>query len=177
MRKLKVDMSELEFAFEQSPGEMSFFLDTETGELILITDEIRYELERIYEDIYDERDEEDIAFAEALRRRNMPEWMHAALRQADQVEQGYGSRYIDVPSADSREGYQHMEDFIDTVQDADLQDRLWNAIRGRGAFRRFKDVLLNYPQENKRWFDFKQAQIRQRVLEWLETEGIEPLMD
>jgi hypothetical protein len=48
-----------------------------------------------------------------------------------------------------------LEDFIFTVPSRRLQDRLDQAIRGRDAFRRFKDVLAGCPDEHKRWFAFK----------------------
>jgi hypothetical protein len=116
-----------------------------------------------------------VAIADILRGRNLPEWRKEALQEADQVEAGYGSRYIGVPQADSHEAYRDMQVFISTVQDERLEDRLWRAISGRGAFRYFKDVLTDYPRERERWFEFKDAQVRQRVLDWLESEGIEPI--
>jgi hypothetical protein len=66
-----------------------------------------------------------------------------------------------------------MEDFIATLADNHLVDLLVVAISGRGAFRRFKDVLLNYPAERERWFRFKNDLMRQRVLEWLEDIDVE----
>jgi hypothetical protein len=68
-----------------------------------------------------------------------------------------------------------MEDFILTVRDQHLQDLLWAAIRGRGAFRRFKDLLYAYPAEQERWYDFQDRRQRERVVHWLATVGIEPL--
>jgi hypothetical protein len=41
----------------------------------------------------------------------------------------------------SRDGYRDMERFIGTVRDPGRADRLEIAISGRGAFRRFKDIL------------------------------------
>ncbi|MFP4038026.1 MAG: UPF0158 family protein [Desulfobacteraceae bacterium] len=82
-------------------------------------------------------------------------------------------RYEQVPSVDSREGYKDMEDFIETVEDEHLAELLEVAIDGRGAFRRFKDVLLNYPEERERWFRFKDERMRERVLEWLEEISID----
>ena len=67
-----------------------------------------------------------------------------------------------------------MQAFIETVSSQWLQERLWTAIRGRGAFRRFKDVLAGAPAERERWFAFKGDRLRQRVLAWLADEGIEP---
>jgi hypothetical protein len=68
-----------------------------------------------------------------------------------------------------------MVDFIDTLSNPRLQSRLEDAIRGKGAFRRFKDVLLDYPQVREQWFEFSNDRMHQRALEWLEDEGIEPI--
>ncbi len=61
-----------------------------------------------------------------------------------------------------------MQDFIATVEDEHLAQLLEVAINGKGAFRRFKDVLLNYPEEKERWFEFKDDRMRERALEWLD---------
>ncbi len=66
-----------------------------------------------------------------------------------------------------------MEDFIETVADRRLQAQLMHAIQGRGVFRRFKDVLFTHPDERERWFAFSTARLRERMLAWLEEEGIE----
>jgi len=81
-------------------------------------------------------------------------------------------RYEPIPRAESHEGYEDMEDFIDTVEDEHLTELLEVAIRGKGAFRRFKDVLEGYPEEMERWFSFKDDRLRERALEWLDDIGI-----
>jgi DNA polymerase III alpha subunit len=91
----------------------------------------------------------------------------------DKVEEGLGKRYITIPNAESHEGYQDMEDFIETVKEVKLKEKLYNAIARKGAFRRFKDVLNSYPKERERWFKFKDETVMERVNEWLEEEGIE----
>ena len=68
-----------------------------------------------------------------------------------------------------------MEAFIETVPRQHLQELLQVAIQGKGAFRRFKDVLGAYPQERERWFQFHDERLRQRVLDWLEREDITPI--
>jgi len=65
-----------------------------------------------------------------------------------------------------------MEDFIATVEDEHLAELLEVAINGRGAFRRFKDVLLRYPEERERWFRFKDERMQERACEWLENIGV-----
>jgi hypothetical protein len=113
--------------------------------------------------------------AEVLRQSDLHEWRQQALLAADQVDREFFSRYTSVPHATSHEGYRDMEDFIVTVQDQRLQNQLWDAIRGRGAFRRFKDVLSYHPRERERWFEFQDELMQRRVVKWLNSKGIEPV--
>jgi hypothetical protein len=171
MRRLKIDLSELTEAFDNTSPEVGYFLDLESGQVVLITSDTRYELEQIYAAIYGAGDEPQMPFADALRSRDLPDWQQTMLTEAGQVEAGFGTRYIRVPGGDSREGYRDMEAFIATVRDVRLANRLERAISGRGAFRYFKDVLLDHPRERERWFAFKDQQLR--ALEWLAEEKIE----
>ncbi|MCL4518846.1 MAG: UPF0158 family protein [Thaumarchaeota archaeon] len=84
-------------------------------------------------------------------------------------------RYERVPSIESHEAYQIMVDFADTVADSNLHDLLSVALNGSGAFRRFKDVLAPFPEERKRWFDFKYRRMKDNVDEWLQDIGVEAL--
>ena len=177
MRELPVDLSELEWAFQDSSWSTAYYLDLQTGQVITITEEIRQELENLYEEAYDENEDEQVPWADVLQRCNLPEWMKEELQRAHEVEKGYGTRYLGVPQADPHEGYRDMEEFIATVPNERLQDHLWRAIRGRGAFRYFKDVLVEYPEERERWFAFRDTRLRQRIQNWLEGQDIRPLMD
>jgi hypothetical protein len=150
MRKIEVSLGDLMCAFEDASWEMSRYLDLETGRVVMITDETRRELESIYEEVYDPDAEQPLDLAGILQQRDLPEWQQQELLEADQIDKLYGSRYIGVPQADSHEGYRDMEDFITTVEDERLQDQLWQAIGGRGAFRRFKDVLAHHFRERER---------------------------
>ena len=55
MRKLKIDLSEFELAFDSDSEMIIYYLDTETGMTIIVTEEDRSTLERIYESHYDEQ--------------------------------------------------------------------------------------------------------------------------
>jgi predicted nucleotidyltransferase len=44
---------------------------------------------------------------------------------------------------------------------------LERAIEGRGAFRRFKDTLFEYPELREAWFAFRDARARRHAVEWL----------
>ena len=174
-RRLKVDLDGLMVAFEDASPEVTWYLDVETGETSSIGRDVWRELEEVYEEIGPEEATDDASFAAALARRDLQPWLEEAVEEAYRVEAGFGTRYLRVPEGDSRAGYRDMEEFIATIQDSRLQDPLDRAIQGRGAFRRFKDVLGDYPHERERWFQFRDARLRRRVLEWLEDEGIEAI--
>ena len=95
-----------------------------------------------------------------------------AQRQLAEIDEAEPGRYLQVPRADSREAYDDMQDFIATVSDEHLQELLDVAIQGRGAFRRFKDLLARRPAEQQRWFDFQAARLDARAREWLAEEGL-----
>jgi predicted nucleotidyltransferase len=175
MRKLQVDLGELAMAFEDASWEQSYYLDLETGQVVWISQETHSQLESVYEEIYDPESEEPVDLAEVLQDHDLADWQKDELLEADRVERLYGSRYVAVPKADSHEAYRDMERFISSVQDERLQNRLWQAIQGRGAFRRFKDVLAGHYREEKRWYALQDSQVKGRILDWLASEGIEPI--
>ena len=72
----------------------------------------------------------------------------------------------------SRDSYGDLEDFVQRVTDPKARDLLERAISGRGAFRRFKDTLLEFPELREAWFRFHDARMERRAIEWLEDEGM-----
>jgi uncharacterized protein UPF0158 len=64
--------------------------------------------------------------------------------------------------------------FIGALADEDRADRLSIAISGRGAFRRFKDVLERWPGELERWHAFSAERQRGRARSWLAAAGYSP---
>jgi hypothetical protein len=174
LRKLIIDLSELELAFDSSSLEMSWYLDLETGEVVMVSAETIQELEQIYAEYVDE-EAERIDLAAILAELDYPDWQKEELIKVDPIEQDSGEHYLRIPETDSHAGWQDMQEFIDTVNNPRLQERLERAIHGRGPFGSFKDALLSFPKERERWFQFKNDRSRQRVLDWLEAEGIEPV--
>jgi hypothetical protein len=181
-RKLKINIPELISAFEMGSVDTPHYLDIETGEVIPDTSEnIGIELNEILEEFNsiheDSSTEESAAYKnqliEFIKQCDKQDWVKAEATQAVEIESGFGSRYIAIPWVESRDGYRDMELFIDMVEDEHLQELLSVAINGRGAFRRFKDVLYNHLDERERWFAFKNERTRQRALDWLDDEGIE----
>lgn len=64
--------------------------------------------------------------------------------------------------------YEDMADFAAGVSDEKASGRLERAIRGRGAFRRFKDELHEeYPELLTIWHRFHDVRAKRRAVEWL----------
>ena len=174
-RRLAVDLEELATAFENGFPDLSYYLDSETGTVAMVSEETRSNLERIYAELDTGVDLDDVSVAEAIWQRDVADWEREALEEADRVERGFGTRYVAVPRDDTHEAYRDMEDFIATVTDERLRGRLAGAIEERGAFGRFKRVLSDHDEERERWFAFRDARLRDRIVAWLEGEGIEPI--
>jgi len=79
---------------------------------------------------------------------------------------------IFVEPVPSHEGYNDMQDFVETVRDPRIRDRLARSLEGRGAFRRFKDTLFEFPETRQAWFRFHDSRMRRRAIEWLRDEGV-----
>jgi len=171
MRHLNIDMSDLELAFEGGFEMISYYLDLETGEVIAVSEEACNVLDTVYESYYDEQTQV-VDWEGAFENERVPDWQRELVQDADRVEAGLGVTIIAIPSESSLEGYDDMEAFIETVRNPHLKECLEWAIDRHGPFRNFKDVLLDYPSERERWFQFKQACLQQRMLEWLEEHGI-----
>src|SRR5437763_12764031 len=80
--------------------------------------------------------------------------------------------FLRVEPASSREQYRWMEKFVGSVTDEPLRERLIISVDGKGAFRRFKDVLLAYPAERERWFSYRAELLHWHMQQWLESHDI-----
>ena len=178
VRQCRAKLADLADALDMANMEMKAYLDLETGEILYVSDDARRELESVYETMPEEtwnasEEEQRVAFAAALEAYGPVDVEEEELVDAYAVEQGLDTRFVELPEADTRASYRDMEAFVDTVTTPRLQRRLDTAIRGRGAFRRFKDELFSDPAERERWFAFKQERLSDRIREWLADERIE----
>src|SRR5690242_4571860 len=81
--------------------------------------------------------------------------------------------YLRIDPVSSREQYRWMERFIPMVDDTELRGKLAHAIDGKGAFRRFKDVLMTYAADRERWFAFRSERLRTFMEAWLNAHAIQ----
>jgi len=96
---------------------------------------------------------------------------------ADEIE-GFDAedtnRWMYVDCEGSRDGYRDMQLFIEQLEDPEIIDRLEIAISGRGAFRRFKDVLERRPDLVDRYRVLRDERERGRARAWLAVQGYCP---
>ena len=82
------------------------------------------------------------------------------------------NNYMRIDPVSSREQYRWMERFIPMVDEDGLRQKLGSAIDGKGAFRRFKDVLMSYGAERERWFAFRSERLRVFMEAWLAAHAL-----
>ena len=76
-----------------------------------------------------------------------------------------------MPNEGSRDAWQDMSDFVDTVPDEDVRGRLAEAITGRGAFSRFRRVLDRHEELLSSWRIFESERRVGRARAWLADAG------
>jgi hypothetical protein len=156
MRSLPIDLDELALAMDQRDRDTNdWYLDTQTGEVVLVMQEFMDE----DEDDDDESEEDG----------DLPEWQQEGREEARKVRDDTADRFVWIPQNDSSESFRLMEDFIETVRDERAKDLLSRAIDGKGAFRRFKDTLFEFPKIREQWFTFESQQKREWAANWLES--------
>jgi len=157
LRSLPVDLDELAMALTSHFLEGGYYFDLQTGEILFLPQGL--------ED-YAGASESELAMAFDF---GTPEMLADALRVVHNPQ-----RFVLIEPLPSWETYNLMEEFISMLAPGRLRDALKRAISGRKLFRRFKDVLNDYPKERQAWFDFQNEQQRQWARDWLLARGIRP---
>jgi hypothetical protein len=157
MKKLKVDLKELVSEMEMGENmELTGYLDTETGEIISMPDEVMRAVE----------DSDEAA-------ESLPEWEQELAEIAENILGDEKNRFLLIPKRESREGFEIMVAFAGSIKKKGLRDMLSLALNGKGAFRRFRSVLNGHPEELEKWYTFKDDWMREEAVQWLILNGIE----
>lgn len=80
-------------------------------------------------------------------------------------------RYIRLPTKFEIHEYHIIEKFIWTLK-GEKVERLEHAIQGRGAFRRFKD-MVNRMGISQQWYDFREEYYRKLAIGWCQEHELE----
>ena len=106
---------------------------------------------------------------------SMADWEKEEAEIAKAIVGDSGERFINAPSKFDFDEYRQMERFIGTVADAEAAEQLWRAIKGKGAFRYFKDTASRLGLL-KQWYQYRDEAMKEFVRDWAEAHRI-PVVD
>ena len=87
------------------------------------------------------------------------------------IEEGWRTRFFKLPDKFDINEYRFMEDFIyDEIPAGAICDQFEAAIRGRGAFRRFRNLAERLGIIDE-WYDYKEKAQKKLAIEWCEENG------
>ncbi|WP_148137318.1 UPF0158 family protein [Candidatus Formimonas warabiya] len=152
---MPVKIKDLVDEMEGQMDEYNKYLNKETGQIIMVSVEDL--------SVAEESEEED-DFSQ------YPEWQREALQEALDVIIS-GEKYVELPDKWEIHEYSIMERFCASIENDSISDALFSAIRGKGAFRRFKDTLHRYGIEQE-WYRFYKEALTVIAIQWCEENGI-----
>jgi len=132
--------------------EWTAYISKKTGELVTVTEEEA--------NIVDAGGEDD---------EFIPDWQRETLPKVREVLES--DDFVALPDKFEIHEYSIMERFCLSLSDEGLQDELLHAIRGSGAFRRFKDAIHRKEIQDD-WYRFRDESIKDIAIDFLESEGI-----
>ena len=132
--------------------EYSNYFDTETGEVVSVSNELL----RAAED----EEEEDV---------DMPSWQDGEWETAQGIVST--DRYLPLPTSFDVHEWQMMQDFASSVESPRTRSELNQALHGAGAFRHFKATIRRLGIEQE-WFAWRDAALRRIASDWCTENGI-----
>ncbi len=172
MTDRKIDFDEIQKAMEDIGREaFDYFLDTETGDVVILSEDILQRAQAILSESYDEdmAGYEEIEFDEEVE---LPDWAEDEVELALEVFLNHEARYVRIPERRSDAVFQAMRGFTASLENQELRLMLDAIADGKGAFRKFKDILDDYPKEKKQWYGYSAKMARQEILTWLRSVGL-----
>jgi hypothetical protein len=148
---LPVKLQDVIDALELTTDSTLYFLDRRTGEIEMITDEVWSAAEN--DDLISE----------------YPEWQRELILKAREIQTT--DHFVELPDKFDINSYEMMERFCREHPNQRISARLSDAIKGKGAFRRFKDMVSNLGIQDE-WNRFEYLCFEEMAVEWLEAKGI-----
>lgn len=81
-------------------------------------------------------------------------------------------RFMRFPTKFEIHDYSIMESFILSYSNSSLRDRLLSAIKGRGAFRKFKDLIIQFEIEEE-WYKYQGTAYKKIAIRWCRDNDLE----
>jgi hypothetical protein len=74
--------------------------------------------------------------------------------------------YLEIDSMDSRDSFRVMADFIDTVDNQNLKEKLVESLDRPKPFQNFKLTIDRSGEYRDKWFKFKE----EKLMDWVENQ-------
>lgn len=184
LKKLNIDWFKLETAFEETHDEFgdyaerANYFDPETGQVIYVDEFVLEPLDEIEAGLDKQLPENSEVTADMVRETDTFQSLTTDTQElvlaAAALRFGDCSRFESIPDFDSHQTYQWMEDFIETVADRALRERLSRAIDQSKPFRRFRDELAADRGSQREWRIYESRRQREAIIDWLRSIGVEP---
>ena len=136
---------------DSSSDETIVYFNKLTGEFILVSDED----ERLVESDYDDED--------------VPDWQKDYLPKVREALES--DECIALPDRFEIHEWAIMRDFSVSVSEQRVSEGLFEALRGKGAFRRFHSQVRAFGVEND-WYQFRENAFQRIAIRWLEENDI-----
>ncbi|MCE5285558.1 MAG: UPF0158 family protein [Pelosinus sp.] len=149
--KIKDLVAEMEMQMD----EFYKYLNKETGLIVTVSKE---------EMAIAEESEEDDDFSQ------YPDWQRASIKDAFDIDVNW-DKYIGLPDKQEIDEYRIMERFCNSLDNGKISAALYDAINGKGAFRRFKYTVNRYGIED-RWYSYREEALRGIAISWCERNSI-----
>jgi hypothetical protein len=146
-------------------------LDFDSDEEVTRVDTQEGDVVRISSDVLSAIEGDDTETLEGL-----PDWQREEVEIARAIADDTSGRFVKAPNKFEFHEYRHMERFIGTVEDDQAAEQLWRAIKGKGAFRYFKDTAARFDLLD-RWYRYRDDALKQFAIEWAEAQKIPVVND
>ena len=88
------------------------------------------------------------------------------------IENSPTDRFLHFPTKYEIHEYSIMESFIESLPSGAARQELAQVVRGKGAFRRFKNGIY-YHQLDQQWYVYQAQAHREIAVRWCRDQGIE----
>jgi hypothetical protein len=150
---VRVKLSQIVESMEFRAEETTFYLDTNTGKIVLVTPDELFA-----------GDEDDPV-------ESYPDWQQDGVEAARSLARGNDGNLLELPDKWEINEYQIMEDFCLSLKPGDERSNLYATIQGRGAFRRFKDAIQKMGLADN-WYRYRMSRFKTVAIDWCKANEI-----
>lgn len=150
----KVKLDDIVRALETCSSEIAAYLNLQTGTVLQVGDEYLSYAEMAAQDDEDEH----------------PQWELEIIAEARDIL-NHPDCYLQIRSSCDIHEYKIMEDFCNRCEDPGKRQQLLGAIRGKGAFRRFRDEADKLEVLDD-WYAYRLKSLTEIAVKWCEENHV-----